>query len=349
MIIDVAALTKYVRTLFEKIGSQPEEARLVAENLVAANLAGHDSHGIGMIPDYVTYARSGALQLNQHMRIIKDTGPVIIIDGNFGFGQVIGQEAMQLVIPRARAQGLLMLNLRRTHHLARIGAWAEQLAAAGLVSLHFVNVVGVRPRVAAFGGSLARLGTNPFCIGVPRPPLPPLVLDIATSRIALGKVRVARNKRESVAPGTLVDAQAQPTTDPNAMFDEPAGAILPFGEHKGFGLSVMCEVLAGALSDRETIVPANQIPNSIVNNMTSFIFNPDVFVENSTFTDELNELGEWIKAKTSFDQSADILMPGEKETLTRAERRGGIPVDPETWAGITAIGDALGLDGKIYS
>ena len=149
-------LHQFVNTLFIQLGSSPTEASLVADHLVAANLAGHDSHGVGMIPSYLRSHAQGHLQLNRHASVMKDAGAVVTLDGNAGFGQVVAHEAMQKGIEKARQHGMAAIALRNAHHIGRIGYWAEQCAAAGFISIHFVSVVG-DPMVAPFRGKDAAL------------------------------------------------------------------------------------------------------------------------------------------------------------------------------------------------
>src|SRR6185436_18300615 len=231
MIATAAALTAIVHRIVEQGGSAAREAELVATHLVEANLRGHDSHGVGMIPRYIDNLVAGALKPNQHVSVARDIGTFLQLDGNGGYGQVAGYEAMNLAIARARETGMVASGLSHAHHIGRIGHWAEQCAAAGLVSIHFVNVLS-RPIVAPWGGRDARIGTNPFCVGIPRPGKEPIVLDFATSKIAQGKTRVAFNKGQELEPGTIIDDRGEPTTNPRYTVIEPLGALLPFGEHK---------------------------------------------------------------------------------------------------------------------
>src|SRR5471030_2851081 len=240
-------LHAYVSAIWTHAGSTPREARLVADHLVMANLSGHDSHGVGMIPRYMASLADNELQLNTHAEVVRDVGAVLTIDGRKGFGQVVAYEAMEHGIERAKKLGVCAVGLRNAHHIGRIGHWAEQCAAAGLVSFHFVNVAG-DPLVAPFGGIDRRFGTNPFCAPFPREGKPPLVLDFATSTVAYGKTRVAYNQHKEVPPGALIDHEGVPTRDPAVMHEAPFGALTPFGAHKGYGLAAMCEIFGGALS-----------------------------------------------------------------------------------------------------
>ena len=181
-------------------------------------------------------------------RSLRDNGAVIVIDGGAGYGQVIAKEAMDIGIERAKKHGVCIVGLKNSHHIGRIGHWAEQCARAGMVSTHWVNVHGHKSLVAPFGGAEPRFTTNPYCTAVPRKGKEPIVLDFATSQVAMGKVRVANNKKVAMDEGLLIDFAGRPTTDPGVMYNAPYGAILPFGLHKGGGLAVICDLLAGALT-----------------------------------------------------------------------------------------------------
>ncbi len=256
-------------------GSSDEEARLVADHLVLANLFGHDSHGVGMIPHYIQNTTTGACVRNHHAKIARDNGAVIVIDGGAGYGQVVAKEAMDIGIDRARKHGVCVVGLTNAHHIGRIGHWGEQCARAGMVSTHWVNVHGHKSMVAPFGGAEPRFTTNPYCTAVPRKGKEPIVLDFATSQVAAGKVRVANNKKVQMEEGLLIDAAGQPTTDPGVLYNPPYGAILPFGLHKGGGLAVICDLLAGALTGGRTHSPRTiKDGTDIINNMLSIIIDP---------------------------------------------------------------------------
>lgn len=325
-------------------GSNEREASLVAENLVLANLSGHDSHGVGMLPQYILAVVEKRLKVNASVRILADAGAILNLDGNMGYGQVIGHEAMELGIRRAKDLGACIVSLRNSHHIGRIGHWGEQCAAAGLVSTHYVNVVGRPPLVAPYGGADARFATNPYCCAIPatEPSGEPIVLDMATSKIAMGKVRVAMNKGEQVSPGTLIDAKGLATNDPRTMFDPPIGAILAFGEHKGYGLAVIAELLAGAMTGGVTMHEGSWASGTITNNMFSVIIDPAKLGGAESWRREVAAFVDFVKASPKAPGSDGVLVAGEPERRARTRRLAeGIPVDATTWGEIVAAGESV--------
>jgi uncharacterized oxidoreductase len=345
-------LHAYVSAIWTHAGSTPREAQLVADHLVMANMSGHDSHGVGMIPRYMASLGDGELKLNTHAEIVRDAGAVLTIDGKKGFGQVVAFEAMEHGIERAKKLGVCAVGLRNAHHIGRIGHWAEQCAAAGLVSFHFVNVAG-DPLVAPFGGIDRRFGTNPFCAAFPREGREPLVLDFATSGIAYGKTRVAYNKGVKVEPGHLIDHAGVPTVEPKVMHEAPFGSLTAMGAHKGYGLAAMCEIFGGALSGGYTTHESTlDTTNAIINCMTSVIVNPKAF-DAPNAEAEADAFVEWVKASPLAANTDRIMVPGEPERVRRAELDAkGIPVDPTTWqqihdAAVTAGMPAAEIDGYL--
>jgi uncharacterized oxidoreductase len=331
--VRTSALHKWALDILEAMGSEPAEARLGAEHLIGANLAGHDSHGIGMVPRYVLSWSVDELQLNQRISVELDSGSMLCVNGNRGLGQAVTAEAMELAIARARQHGVCVMGLKHSHHLGRVGHWAEQAVSAGMVSVHFVNAVSF-PIVAPHGGSQPRIVTNPFTVGIPVPGRAPILLDFATSAIAMGKVRVALNKDVPLPPGCILDADGHASIDPHVIFP-PAGhtrgALLPFAGHKGYALGMVCELLGAALTGGETTRPANlHIKHAIWNNMLSIVFDPARIGSASMFAEEFEAYIDWVQSARLAEGSEEILLPGEPEERSRAARRELLPVDEET-------------------
>jgi uncharacterized oxidoreductase len=340
VIIAADHLERAVAAVFRAAGSAPDEASRVARHLVDANLCGHDSHGVGLLRGYLAAIARGDLVLNQHLTISRDDGAILVCDGGQGAGAVMGHEAMEAGCARAGERGVALVALRDSYHLGRIGAWAELCAAAGLVSMHFVNVPA-HAAVAPFGGTAARLGTNPFAAGFPRPDAEPIVVDFATSRWAVGKVQVARRKGERLPSGILLDADGLPTADPGTLFATPPGALLPFGEHKGFGLALACEILAGALTGGLT---QDGTPSpAITNSMLSIIIAPGALGGDAAYAGRLEALAGWVMSEARA--AAAVMLPGEPERRRRgALLRDGITLDPATWAEMAEAAATVGID-----
>ncbi len=343
-IFQLPQLTAAMRLLVQGFGSSPAEVDAVVNNLVTANLMGHDSHGIGMLPRYASAYLEGSLKPNASVTTVLDGGALLRLDGNVGFGQVVGAQAMSLGIERAQQHGSCIVALGNAHHLGRIGAWAEQAAAAGLVSLHFVNVIS-RSIVAPYGGGDARFGTNPFCAGVPLPGRPPVILDFATSVIAQGKTRVAHNKGETVPEGYLIDDQGQATTNPRYSVVPPFGALLTFGEHKGYGLALMCELLGGALAGGLTQHNDDTSKRRVINGMFSVLLDPHKLGAHPRFAAEAQAFIDWVQASPTREGFAPVQVSGDAERACLVHRTAnGVPVDITTWQEILGAAQSLGVD-----
>jgi uncharacterized oxidoreductase len=326
-------------------GSEPAEADLVAGHLVDANLAGHDSHGVGLIPHYVRHLKEGLVVPNTSVKAVKDDGAFLMFDGQRGFGRRVAGEAMAAAMDRCRETGVAVMTLANSHHIGRVGAYGELASAAGLVSLHFVNVADHAGLVAPFRGSDSRFSTNPVCIAMPGTATqPPLLLDMATSGVAMGKVLVAKRAGKRLADGNLIDPQGRPTTDPEVMYREPRGSLLPFGAHKGYALAVLTELLAGAMSGGGTIQPGNPRRGGVVNNMFSVIVDPARLAGVDWMRREIDGFVGYVKGSPPGDPAQPVLVPGDPERLSRAERlRAGVPLDATTWQEIVTAGEAMGL------
>ena len=337
------SLARAIEAIAAAGGSEADEAKLVAENLVTANLMGHDSHGIGMMPRYVEALLEGGLQPNRQVEVKFDAGALLTLDGCAGYGQSVGVQATQMAIARAREHGTAIVALGNSHHLGRIGHWAEMALAQGLVSLHFVNVQSFA-RVAPFAGADRRFGTNPVCIGIPLPGEPPFLLNMATSAVAQGKLRVAHNKGAKIPPGWLIDTEGNPTDDPRWGVLQPFGAMLTTGEHKGYGLAVACELLGGALTGGGVTDHDNKTRRRVLNGMLSIVIDPARLGTQAVFAKDAKSFLAWLRASRPAPGHDRVRIAGEPEREVRAKReREGVPVDEETWKEIRAAAAKLKL------
>ncbi|MBE0574828.1 MAG: malate/lactate/ureidoglycolate dehydrogenase [Desulfuromonadales bacterium] len=337
--------------ILEAAGSARPEARTVASHLLQANLCGHDSHGVGMLPTYVANIAKGLLQPNRLPETISDRGNFLLFDGHRGYGQVAAKMAMEQGIARCKETGMALVGLRNAHHIGRVGAYGEQSMEAGLISLHFVSVVGHAPMVAPFGGKQGRYGTNPLCIAVPSlNDEDHLLLDMATSKIAVGKARVALNKGQQVSDCALIDSQGRPTENPEVLFTQPQGAILPFGEHKGYGLGLLCEVLAVALTGGASIHPDNARCGGIINHMLTILIDPELYGEQNAIRREIAALIDYLRATPPVQADCPVMVPGDPERKRRQERlTSGILIEEVTWDEIVEAALSVGLDIKKFT
>jgi uncharacterized oxidoreductase len=238
------------------------------------------------------------------------------------------------------------MGLKNAHHIGRVGHWAEQAVAAGMVSVHFVNAMS-RPVVAPHGGRQARFVTNPFTVGIPVLGREPMLLDFATSAIAMGNVRVAFNSGKPVPANCLIDASGAPTDDPRALFPapgEPDGALLPFAGHKGYALAMVCEILGAALTGGQTTRPAHLTQRYAVwNNMLALVFDPARLGSTEVFSAEVNAYIEWVQSSALREGHEAILTPGDPERRSRRERAELMPVDAGTLAELDAAALAVNM------
>ena len=328
--------------IFHAMGSAPAEAEEAAAHLVRANLTGHDSHGVGMLPAYMRLFAEGKLVPNQALQTVVDDGPILVLDAGRGVGQRMAAEGVRRGIERARTLGACVLGVRNAAHIGRVGTYGEICAASGMVFVAFTNVA-TGPRLQApHAGSDARLGTNPFVVAVPRHDHPPVLLDMATTAIAAGKARVAMNMGKPVPDNTMIDAAGRPTTAPSGLLQRREGALLPFGGHKGGGLAFMCELLGAAVTGG----PRADDPagTGIVNSFLSLILDPSRLGMDAGVVEAACAHLLASPAAPGYDK---VRLPGDKESETMARReQEGLEVDGTTWAEIVAGANGLGLDLK---
>lgn len=353
MLIAAEPLRAFVAEIFAAAGTSSAEGARIARHLVEANLTGHDSHGVVRVPRYVQWLKEGFVVADQTPSIERETPVSAVVDGRFGFGQTVTPIAVRLGIDKAKAAGLAAIALKNSGHLGRVGDWAEMAAAEGMISIHFVNVRGSL-LVAPFGGVDRRLSTAPFAIGVPLPGRAPIILDFATSLVAEGKVLVASKGGKPIPQDALIRPDGSLSGDPATLYGDLAaaernpengeGAIRAFGLHKGSGLAFLCEILAGALTGNGTCGPREGGRARITNGMLSFYLRPDLIDQPDSFHERAERYIAFYTSSRPAAPGGEVLIPGEAEARTRAERSArGIPLPQETWAGIIATARAVGL------
>jgi hydroxycarboxylate dehydrogenase B len=351
MKIEAGVLQDFVRDIFVGAGCSSAEGERIAAALVSANLVGHDSHGVVRVPRYVGGKLDGRVKGDQTVDVVVDTPVLAVVDGKFGFGQTVAPQAVDIGVEKCRKMGLSAVALRNAGHIGRIGDYAEIAAQAGFVSVHFVNVPG-SVLVAPYGGVDRRISTAPFCVGVPRPGQDPVVLDFATSVVAEGKVLVASQGGKPLPENAMVGPNGEINGDPHLLYGEyeqegprdyrqGKGAIRAFGDHKGSGLAIMCELLGGSL----TGAGATELRPVVTNGMLSFYIDPKVLDPSDFFSQDMARYIDYVKSSKPVSAGGEVLIPGEPEARTRAERlREGIYIADDTWNAIVATARQVGLE-----
>lgn len=352
--LDAQVLQDFVADIFAAIGCSRNEASRIGAYLVAANLAGHDSHGVVRVPRYVQMHRDGLILADQVVEPIVDTPVMAILDGKYGFGQTVAPQAVKIGIAKCRANGLAAIGLRHAGHIGRVGDWAEMAAQANLISIHFVNAAG-SVLVAPFGGIERRFSTAPYCVGVPRPGEDPVILDFATSVVAEGKVLVASHGGKPLPADALVGPDGAVSGDPRLLYGENGehdhrngrGAIRAFGDHKGSGLALMCELIGGALTGNGATDPERA---RFANGMFSIYVDPAVIDPCGVFPREVARYVAFVKSSRPIERGREVLVPGEPEAQRRAERHANaIPLPQATWSSILATARAVGLEPRAFA
>ena len=353
--IKAGPLTELVGEVFAKAGCSAAEAERIGKYLVSANLTGHDSHGVARVPRYVQWKREGVVHADRKAKVVTETPVLAVIDGLHGFGQTVAPQAVAIGIEKCKSMGLSMVALRNAGHIGRVGDWAEMAAAAGLVSVHFVNASG-SVLVAPFGGAERRISTAPFCVGVPRPGEPPVVLDFATSVVAEGKVMVASQGGKKLPDDALIDLDGKTSADPHLLYGDYTatslrqaskgkGAIRAFGDHKGSGLALMCELLGGSLTGMKATGEGRGSFGG--NGMLSFYVDPAVIDPDNVFPEDVARYVAYFKSAKPAVPGGEVLTPGEPENRTRKQRlEQGIPLPDDTWASIVAAAREVGVDER---
>ena len=332
--------------LFSAAGTPADKARIVAQLLTDANGAGHDSHGVIRIPQYMKSIEQGEIVPSAPVEEVRGTSITAVIDGHWGFGQVAMSRAVDVALEKAGAHGLAAVTVRGAGHIGRLGSYVDRIARQEIMALLFVNAVGVPAfRMAPWGGTEPRLATDPMAIGIPRSDGHPIVVDMTTTVVAEGKVRVLRNRGESAPDGWLLDPDGNPTNDPQLLYnlDRP-GSILPLGGaaagHKGYGLNVAMELLAGALSGTGCIGKGGPMGNGIL----LLALDVNQFSTLEEFYDESDRFVAHVKSSPPADGVEEVLLPGEIERRVLEQRtRDGIYVEEETWQQILDCGIKLGV------
>ena len=330
--------------LFEAAGCRKEDSHAVVDHIVESNLFGHDSHGVMRYAEYLRALREGRFHPRATPEVLADRPCTAVVDAKGALGQIGANFAANLAVKKARESGLATIALRNTSHIGRVGAYPLQVARQGLIGLVFVNAGRLGYQIAPFGGIDGRLSTNPLAFAAPRRQADPILVDMTTSMVAEGKIRVAMNQGRPLPPGWIIDSQGLPSTDPLKFKGDPPGAILPLGGtagHKGYGLSIMVELLGGALSGQGCAGGERQM---VSNGVLLTVYHIEHFVELDYYFNEVESLIKHIKSSRLAEGFQEILLPGEPEfQSSRKKEVEGIVIDDTTWSLILEEAQQLGV------
>ena len=332
--------------IIEAAGVSHQNAKLIAELLAEANSTGHDSHGIIRIPQYLAAIEDNDILTNSDVDILRETPLTAIIDGNWGFGQVTMSRAVEVGLEKASKSGLAAITVRNANHIGRLGSYVDHIARQDMIGLLFVNAIGTPAyRMAPWGGTEPRLVTDPLAFGIPSPYGDPIVMDMTTTVVAEGKVRIKRNRDEETPDGWLLDAEGKPTNDPNVLYGIPLGSILPLGGttagHKGYGLNIVIEHLSGVLSCAGCIGKNERLSNGaylIIVDIEQFLPIEEFYQESEIFI-------KHVKSSPVAEGFDEILLPGEIESKVKRKRtEEGIFVEDKTWEQILKWSQKFGVE-----
>jgi len=334
------SLKEFTTLILQQAGAPEDSADCVVDMLIRGDCSGHPSHGLIRLPQYLDEIRSLRLDPRARPEISRQTPLTALVNGNRGFGQVAASFAVDIALEIVRKQGLAAVGVTRTFHIGRLGDYPERAAREGFIGLAWANGMRSPASVAPFGGQKAAHGTNPIAVAVPRPEgAEPIVVDFATSVLAEGKLRVARNRGRSIPPGVILDANGNESTDPNHFYE--GGCLLPVGGHKGFGLSVVCDLLAGLLTgSKSPCMPDYEGSNSVM----LILLDPECFRPNAEFFHDVGEFCETVASTPTVAGIDQVQMPGDPEIRERKKHTQSVDLDEPTWQQLVDIARQCSLE-----
>jgi LDH2 family malate/lactate/ureidoglycolate dehydrogenase len=330
--------------VFEAAGTPSDIARHVADHLVESNLAGHDSHGVIRIPSYVEQIKEGWVRPSARPRLVRSRKPAALVSGEWGFGHPAATMAMDEACSRAKEHGMGVAGLVQATHLGRLGTYVERAAGQGLVGLMWLGGLGTWRAAVPYGGREPVYGTNPIAAAFPAGRAGVALLDFATTAIAGGKIMVARDSGNPLPPGSVLDAEGRPSTDPADFFD--GGALLPFGGHKGYALAFFAQLLGQSLTGAAHQDGEGGGGDAFQKSGSFYLaLAPDLFNDAEEVVDDAAALVERVRSVPPAEGFASVMAPGDPEATARARRtETGIPLPQETWRSIAAVAARLGVD-----
>jgi L-2-hydroxycarboxylate dehydrogenase (NAD+) len=343
MRLSVSRLTAFVARAFVAAGLPKPDAQILADLMVAADLRGSDTHGVIRLPLYVRRLRAGGINAKPNIRVISDRTSVALIDGDNGMGHLVMRRAAELAIEKAKATGIGWVGARMSNHAGPAALYVTMPLAHDMIGLYFA--VGSNNHLPPWGGSESLLGTNPMAVAVPAMEEPAIVLDMAPTVAAYGKVRLKAQRGEPMPIGWMIDREGKPLTDPKRA-DE--GHLLPIGDYKGYGLSLVIGLLAGALNraalGRQVIDFVKEAGKATNTGQAIAALSIDAFMPVGEFKRAVDEVIRDIRQSRRLPGVERIWLPGEQSHSKRLERQEhGIPVPKALRDSLEAIARDLGI------
>jgi len=337
-------LVNWIDGMFRACGIAADDSRIVADHLVDAEACGVVSHGVLRVSQYIQDVADGRVRGGAALRVVSETVSTAVMDGDAGFGQVMALRAMERAIEKAGQTGAAVVTLVNCGHTGRLGYYTELASRRGMAGMMMVNGGGGGQWVAPYGSTIGRLATNPISVAVPNTSGDPLVLDMATSIAPEGKVRANLTAGRSIPEGWVIDHAGRPTTNPAGLYGPPRGALVPFGGHKGFGLAMLIDALAGGLSGAGCCVEEEASLASKTDGALLLAVDIGVFCPLEMFREMVSRLIRHVKSAPAAPGFGEVLVPGEMEAMERRSRlRDGIPVEDATWKLLERTGGELGV------
>lgn len=341
-------LRKFCENICLKVSLPQKDAFTFVDSLLFANLRGIDSHGIMRFPPYVKRLVDGGAKINPQIKKIKEESSMILIDGDSGMGQIVGMYATKLAMEKAEKTGISIVGVKNSSHFGAASYYSMKMAEKNMVGISMTNGL---PVMAAWGGAKRVIGNDPLSIAVPYKKDKPVVLDMAMSKVSGGKVRLFAKDNQKIPQNWVVNSQGKKTEDPNDFVN--GGALLPFGEYKGYGLAVMVEILAGVLTGAGRLNEVKswlKTSNAPVYTGHCFIaINIENFIPLEDFKERLDWVVKELKSSSLAEGSKGVFVPGEIEYEAEQERRTeGIPISEQIWKDLQELSETYQEPLKVY-
>ena len=344
--VSAESLSKFVTGIFQSAGCSEDGARDMAECLVQTNLWGIDSHGVLRTPEYLARFQNGAMNNQPQIRTLKSGAGLEVLDADNGAGYVAGRAAMSRAIELAKTGNIAAVGIINSNHCGAASLYARMALEHGMIGIAMSNVA---PNMVAPGGSKPITGNNPIAVAVPTFGDFPFVFDISLSAVSGGKILVAAKNGEQIPLGWATDREGRPTTDPNVGFK---GFLLPMGGHKGFGLSLLVDILCGVITGGSF---QHQLKSMYVHPKDGsntahlmLVINPLFLMSQEQLKERMAEFFETVKQSPMWDSDSEMLLPGEIEYRKEAERRQrGIPIPPALHDELVQLGKDMKLDAAL--